>query len=58
MREHGLVKTNKTITLKDRDGQIKLYIGKKESKRYRIIGGSGISPLLIFAFFIVMVDDA
>jgi len=28
MHEHSLVKTKKTIVLKDRQGKVKLYIGK------------------------------
>ena len=57
MRQHTLIKTKKTIVLMDKYDQVKLFIGKTASKKYKIIAGSGISPLLIFAFFIVMVDN-
>jgi hypothetical protein len=57
MRDHSLVKTKKTIALEDRSGELKLYIGKIESKKYRIIAGSDISPMLIFSLFIVLVES-
>ena len=57
MREHFLVKTKKSIVMKDRQDNVKLYIGKLESKRYKIIAGAGVSPMLVFALLIVMIES-
>lgn len=45
------------MALIDSNGVIKAYIGKTQSRRYKIYAGSGISPLLIFAAFIVMIES-
>ncbi len=52
-----MIKTNKTVALTDSFGKVKLYIGKTESKKYKIVAGSGISPLIIFAVFIVLIES-
>lgn len=57
MQEHSLVKTNKSIAMKDLRGNVKLYIGKLESKRYKIIVGAGVSPMLVFAVLIIMIES-
>lgn len=57
MARNNLIKTRKTMTLTDSNGVIKVYIGKTESRRYKIFAGSGINPLLIFAIFIVMIES-
>lgn len=45
------------MALIDNNGVIKVYIGKTSSKKYKIFAGSGISPLLAFAIFIVMIES-
>lgn len=57
MKQEGLIPTKKSISLMDRQGWLKLYTGKVESNRYRMYVGSGVSPLIAFATFMVLYES-
>jgi hypothetical protein len=42
--------------LKNKKNELKIVIGKMGSKRYRIIGGSGITPIQIFGLVIAHIE--
>jgi hypothetical protein len=43
------------MEFKDNEGDIKMIIGKRGSKRYKIIAGAGLTPIQIFSMVIVQV---
>lgn len=53
MRQEGLRKSNKEMAFRGQNNELKLIIGKRCSKNYKLICGSGLSPLLYFALSIV-----
>jgi hypothetical protein len=55
MKDYCLIETKKTLVLKNSEDSIKLYIGKLQSKRCKMIAGSGISPIIAFATLIVLI---
>jgi hypothetical protein len=47
-----LKKSKKTISFKNKEGELKLFIGKKQSKLYKVVAGSGLSPIQVFSILI------
>ena len=56
MSKYELRTSKKSMEFKNYHGDTKLIIGKKGSKRYKIIAGSGLSPIQVFALLIVQVE--
>ena len=43
------------MEFKNNLGEVKLIIGKKGSKRYKIVAGEGLTPVQIFGMVIVQI---
>ena len=56
MAKYELRTSQKSMEFKSYSGDTKLVIGKKGSKRYKVIAGPGLSPIQIFATLIVQVE--
>jgi len=56
MSAYQLRTSQKSMEFKDHQGDIRLMIGKKASKRYKIVSAPGLSPIQIFALLIVQVE--
>lgn len=44
------------MEFKDIRGEMKLIIGKKASKRYKLIVAPGLTPIQVFSMLIVQVE--
>jgi hypothetical protein len=58
MKEYGLRVSDKSMEFRGREGELKVVIGKKGSKRYSIIAGPRLSPIQIFALAIVNIETS
>ena len=56
MSYYELRSSQKSMEFKDYNGEVKLMIGKKGSKRYTVISGPGLTPVQIFSMLIVQVE--
>jgi hypothetical protein len=56
MNEHGFKTSAKSMEFKDVSNNMKVIIGKKGSKRYKVLVGPGHSPLEIFALAVVQIE--
>lgn len=48
--------SEKSMEFKNNKGDINLIIGKKGSKRYKIISAPGLTPIQIFSMVIVQIE--
>lgn len=55
MNHFNLKASQKSMEFKNSNGSLQVIIGKKESKRYKIIVGPGLSPAQIFGLTIVQI---
>jgi hypothetical protein len=44
------------MEFRNKEGELKLIIGKKESKRYTLIAGSNLTPIQLFSLAIVNIE--
>ena len=56
MSAYELRTSQKSMEFKNFQGDVKLIIGKRASKRYKLIAAPGLSPIQIFALLIVQVE--
>ena len=53
---YELRSSQKSMEFKSSQGEMKVIIGKRASKRYKIIAAPGLSPVQIFALTIVQIE--
>lgn len=56
MSFYELRASQKSMEFKNHKGNINVVIGKRGSKRYKIIVGPGLTPIQIFSMLIVQVE--
>ena len=56
MSFYELRASQKSMEFKNQKGNINVVIGKRGSKRYKIIVGPGLTPIQIFSMLIVQVE--
>ena len=56
MRDFKFKVSDKSMEFRNKEGELKLVIGKKASKTYTLVAGPGLTPLQIFSLAIINVE--